>query len=121
MSYMEKKTHKRQTTIITLSDQNTKEIQDIRDQKEKMLAAYEEKKAKLRAIMLDKEAALAKTKQELDDLAEYKVHKKIFVLYHLNEMHVVCCRRYHRQEVVCTTFIKLQLRITSIFLSIEQI
>ena len=103
---MEKKTHKRQTTIITQSDQNTKEIQDIRDQKEKMLAAYEEKKAKLRAIMLDKEAALAKTKQELDDLAEYKVHKKIFVLYHLNEMHVVCCTRYHRQEVVCATFIK---------------
>lgn len=75
MSYMEKKTHKRQTTIVTLSDQNTKEIQDIRDQKEKMLAAYEEKKAKLRAIMLEKEAALSKTKQELDDLAEYKVWK----------------------------------------------
>lgn len=73
MSYMEKKTHKRQTTIVTLSDQNTKEIQDIREQKEKMLAGYEEKKAKLRAIMLEKEAALAKTKSELDDLAEYKV------------------------------------------------
>ena len=71
---MEKKTHKRQTSIVTLSDQNTKEIQDIRDQKERMLASYEEKKAKLRAIMLEKEAALAKLKQELDDLAEYKVH-----------------------------------------------
>lgn len=73
MSYMERKTHKRQTTIVTLSDQNTKEIQDIREQKEKMLASYEEKKAKLRAIMLDKEATLAKTKQELEDLAEYRV------------------------------------------------
>lgn len=70
---MERKTHKRQTTIVTLSDQNTKEIQDIREQKEHMLASYEEKKAKLRAIMLDKEASLAKTKQELEDLSQYKV------------------------------------------------
>ena len=73
MSYMEKKTHKRQTSIVTLSDQNTKEIQDIRDQKEKMLAAYEEKKSKLRAIMMEKEAALGKLKGELDELNEYKV------------------------------------------------
>lgn len=73
MSYMERKTHKRQTSIITLSDQNTKEIQDIREQKERLLASYEEKKAKLRAIMLDKEAALAKTKEELEELAQYKV------------------------------------------------
>jgi len=73
MSYMEQKTHQRQTMIVTLSDQNTKEIQDIRDQKNAMLAAYEEKKAKLRAILLEKETALAKIKQELDDLAEYKV------------------------------------------------
>jgi len=70
MSYMEKKTHKRQTSIITLSDQNTKEIQDIRDQQERML-----KKSKLRAIMLEKEAALAKIKQELDDLGDYKVYR----------------------------------------------
>jgi len=75
MSYMEKKTHKRQTSIITLSDQNTKEIQDIRDQQERMLATYEEKKSKLRAIMLEKEAALAKIKQELDDLGDYKVYR----------------------------------------------
>lgn len=78
MSYMEKKTHKRQTTIVTLSDQNAKEIQDIHTQKERMLAGYEEKKAKFRAIMLEKEAALAKIKQELDELAGYKVRSQIF-------------------------------------------
>ena len=44
MSYMEKKTNRRQTTIVSLSDQNQKEIQDIRDQKQQMLEAYEEKK-----------------------------------------------------------------------------
>ena len=45
MSYMEKKTSKRQTTIISLSDQNQKQIQDIRDEKKQMLDEYEEKKA----------------------------------------------------------------------------
>ena len=44
MSYMEKKTNRRQTTIVSLSDQNQKKIQDIRDQKQQMLEAYEEKK-----------------------------------------------------------------------------
>ena len=45
MSYMEKKTNKRQTTVISLSDQNRKEIQDLQDEKQKMLDQYEEKKA----------------------------------------------------------------------------
>ena len=45
MSYMEKKTNKRQTTIISLSDYNAKEIQDIKDAKAKLLAEFEEKKS----------------------------------------------------------------------------
>ena len=45
MSYMEKKTNKRQTTIISLSDQNQKEINDIKEEKRMMLEEYEEKKA----------------------------------------------------------------------------
>ncbi|XP_002738993.1 coiled-coil domain-containing protein 166-like [Saccoglossus kowalevskii] len=72
MSYMSKKTHKRQTTIITLTDQNQKEIEDINKQKEEMLKEYEEKKQALRNILLEKEAELAKTKKELDDLEEFK-------------------------------------------------
>lgn len=72
MSYMEKKTSKRQTTIISLSDQNSKEIQDIKKEKENMLKQYEEKKAALRAILLEKENMLSRTKQELEDLQEYK-------------------------------------------------
>ena len=42
---MEKKTSKRQTTIISLSDQNQKEIQDIKTEKQDMLDEYEAKKA----------------------------------------------------------------------------
>ncbi|XP_070581050.1 coiled-coil domain-containing protein 166-like [Ptychodera flava] len=72
MSYMAKKTHKRQTTIITLTDQNQKEIEDINKQREEMLKSYEGKKQELRIILMEKEAALAKTRRELDELDEYK-------------------------------------------------
>ena len=41
---MAKKTQKRQTTIVSLSDRNQKELQDIRDQKEQILKEYEDKK-----------------------------------------------------------------------------
>ena len=44
MSYMSKKTQKRQTTIISLSDRNQKELENIKDQKEKITKDYTEKK-----------------------------------------------------------------------------
>ena len=43
MSYMEKKTTKRQTTIITLSDHNKQEIRNIELQKEIMEEDFDEK------------------------------------------------------------------------------
>jgi len=72
MSYMDKKTSKRQTTIISLSDHNQKEINDIRDQKRIMLEDYDKKKNSLRAILMEKENLMSKTRQELDDLQEFK-------------------------------------------------
>lgn len=44
MSYMSKKTQKRQTTIISLSDRNQQEIKDINEQKEQLLKDFEQKK-----------------------------------------------------------------------------
>ena len=44
MNYMQKKTSRRQTTIITLSDQNQKEIYDMMQDKQDMLDEYEDKK-----------------------------------------------------------------------------
>ena len=45
MAYMSKKANMRQNSIITLSDQNKKEIEDINKQKEQMIKAFEEKKS----------------------------------------------------------------------------
>jgi hypothetical protein len=44
MNYMSKKTNLRQTTIITLSDQNKKELDDIKIKKENMLVDFETRK-----------------------------------------------------------------------------
>ena len=44
MNYMQKKTSRRQTTIITLSDQNQKEIYDLMQSKQRMLSEFEDKK-----------------------------------------------------------------------------
>nr|XP_039265015.1 coiled-coil domain-containing protein 166-like [Styela clava] len=72
MSYMAKKTHKRQTTIVSLSDQNQKELEKINSQKEQMLSDYEEKKNKLKATLLEKESLLTKARKEFQDLGEYR-------------------------------------------------
>ena len=45
MSYMSKKASMRQNSIVTLSDQNKKEIEDISKQKEEMVKIFEEKRA----------------------------------------------------------------------------
>ncbi|XP_013078840.2 basal body-orientation factor 1-like [Biomphalaria glabrata] len=72
MSYMEKKTSKRQTTIITLSDHNREEIKNIQIQKRKMEEDFDKKKKALENILLEKQHLLEKTHQELNDLQEYK-------------------------------------------------
>lgn len=72
MSYMAKKTHKRQTMIVSLSDQNQKELNDIKLQMQQLLADYEEKKNALKATLLDKESQLTKARTEFHELAEYR-------------------------------------------------
>ncbi|ELU12619.1 hypothetical protein CAPTEDRAFT_218925 [Capitella teleta] len=100
MSYMEKKTNKRQITIISLSDHNQKEINDIREQKRQMLEDYEHKKTNLRSILMEKENMLAKTKQELDDLREFKTlqHEQVGRIKEL-EKEVMVMRGHHSDTI----------------------
>lgn len=72
MSYMEKKTSKRQTSIVTLSDHNKQEIRNIQLQRQVMEEEFDEKKKALEALLLEKQHLLEKTNQELNDLQEYK-------------------------------------------------
>ncbi|ESO82029.1 hypothetical protein LOTGIDRAFT_135547, partial [Lottia gigantea] len=72
MSYIEKKTSKRQTTIITLSDHNKQQIQNIKLEKQLMEQEYDDKKQALEGMLLEKQHLLEKTNQELLELQEYK-------------------------------------------------
>jgi len=72
MSYMEKKTSKRQTTIITLSDHNKQEIRNIQLQRQNMEEDFDDKKKSLENLLLEKQHLLERTNQELGDLQEYK-------------------------------------------------
>jgi hypothetical protein len=72
MSYMNKKASMRQNSIITLSDQNRKEIEEIQYQKEKMIKDFEEKKQILKQALIEKQHALTKLNKELENMDEFK-------------------------------------------------
>lgn len=73
MAYMEKKANKRQTAIISLSDQHQKELEDLKTEQRQMTEDFEKKKEALMETLLVKENILAKVNRELDELHEYKV------------------------------------------------
>lgn len=72
MSYMNKKASMRQNSIITLSDQNRKEIEEIQSQKEKVIKDFEEKKEMLKLALIEKQHSLTKINKELENMNEFK-------------------------------------------------
>jgi len=44
MTYMEKKTNKRQMAVVSLSDYNQKQIQDLQQEQKDMTAQFEKRK-----------------------------------------------------------------------------
>lgn len=100
MSYMDKKTSKRQTTIISLSDQNQKQINTLKEQKKDMLEKYQKDREELSTTLLEKECQLKKIRGELKDLNEYedlqkKQQNKIKEL----EKKVMHMRGKHSEEI----------------------
>ncbi|XP_062305140.1 basal body-orientation factor 1 [Osmerus eperlanus] len=72
MSYMSKRTHKRQTAIVTLSDQNHAELEALKKQREEALAMYQEQANDLRKEILERENELALLNMEIAELREFK-------------------------------------------------
>uniref|UniRef100_H3B5N6 Coiled-coil domain containing 166 n=1 Tax=Latimeria chalumnae TaxID=7897 RepID=H3B5N6_LATCH len=73
MTYMSKRNRRRQNAIITLSDQNQRDLEGIQKQKEEILVHYKEKKKELKTQLLEKENELARMHKETQDLDEYKM------------------------------------------------
>eukprot|EP00795_Rhopilema_esculentum_P009033 gene9033-16676_t len=76
MSYMTKKTQKRQSAIVSLSDRNADEIKQTNNHKAQMLKNYDDQKAALQEEILAKEAELDSAKRDLESLKEYQVLQK---------------------------------------------
>ncbi|MBN3307165.1 CC166 protein, partial [Amia calva] len=72
MSYMSKKTQKRENAIVTLSDQNNTELKKLRTQKEELLEKHREQTSELKRQILQKEKELSVVNLEIADLWEYK-------------------------------------------------
>jgi hypothetical protein len=84
---MTKKTHLRQTQIITLGDYNQQQIHDINRDKENMIKEYQQKKEgkysvteysktiliELRLQLIRKQQLLDQAKHDLEAMNKYKV------------------------------------------------
>lgn len=73
LTYVSKKSQKRQAAVISLSDRNTEKIHEIQAKKEEAIYDYDKQKEELSNIILNKEAELTNIRNELSDLHEYQV------------------------------------------------
>jgi len=73
LTYVSKKSQKRQAAVISLSDRNTEKIQEIQTKKEEAINDYAKEREELSEVILKKEAELTNIRNELSDLHEYQV------------------------------------------------
>ncbi|XP_070977399.1 coiled-coil domain-containing protein 166 [Oncorhynchus clarkii lewisi] len=72
ISYMSKRTQKRQSAIVTLSDQNHQALEALKRQREENLDKYQEQANDLKKEILEKENELALLNIEIAELREFK-------------------------------------------------
>jgi hypothetical protein len=73
MTFMSKKAASRQNAIITLSDHNKQEIEDLKREKENIIKEFEAKKLALQNNLINKQNMLNSVRAEIEEMAEYKV------------------------------------------------
>lgn len=76
MTFMSKKAASRQNAIITLSDHNKQEIEDLKKQKEELIKDFESKKLALQTNLITKQHLLNGVRAEIEEMAEYKELKQ---------------------------------------------
>ncbi|MEE6523130.1 hypothetical protein FKM82_021865 [Ascaphus truei] len=72
LSYMSKRSQRRQDAIVSLSDQNQRELEEIRRQKEELESRFQEEEEQLRGQLLQREAQLGQVKKEIEELQPMK-------------------------------------------------
>jgi hypothetical protein len=111
MNFMSKKANMRQNSIITLSDQNKQEIQDLKEQKETIMKEFETKKQSivkykkfrtflqltkllfkkkdLQNNLIAKQNLVNKVRQEIEEMSQFKVKFSNFFLYKIVNLYFV--------------------------------
>ncbi|XP_072263421.1 coiled-coil domain-containing protein 166-like [Pyxicephalus adspersus] len=99
--YMGKRSQRRQDAIISLNDQNTRELAEIRRQKEELEASFQQEEKKLRDQLLQRETELANLRRELKELEPMRELQKeqISLIKHL-ESEVMASRGKHAEALL---------------------
>uniref|UniRef100_A0A8C5QBQ1 DUF4515 domain-containing protein n=1 Tax=Leptobrachium leishanense TaxID=445787 RepID=A0A8C5QBQ1_9ANUR len=101
MSYMNKRSQRRQDNIISLSDQNLKQLEDMRLQKKELEVRFQEEEAKLREQILQRESNQAKLSGEIHHLMPMKELQSEQLL-HIKELieEVMATRGRHAEALL---------------------
>lgn len=97
---MAKRSEKTQNQIISLSDQNQKQLDEIRKGKEKIMADFESQKQDMRMTQIEKETELVQINKEIESLNEYKELREL-QLNRIKELdeEVMDARAQHSQNL----------------------
>ncbi|KAM8953336.1 coiled-coil domain-containing protein 166-like [Pelodytes ibericus] len=76
MSYMTKRSQRRQDAIVSLSDLNQRELEEISEEKKKLESQFQEEEDKLREQLLQREKELANLNREIEELGPMKELKR---------------------------------------------
>ncbi|XP_054841930.1 coiled-coil domain-containing protein 166 [Eublepharis macularius] len=72
LSYLNKRTLRCQTAIVTLNDQNRSDLAQVRKQKEQMTSQYADKEKEVRSQLMEMETKYSLMNREVDELQPFK-------------------------------------------------
>ncbi|XP_018430564.1 PREDICTED: coiled-coil domain-containing protein 166 [Nanorana parkeri] len=99
--YMGRRSQRRQDAIISLNDQNTRELEDLRRQKEELEAVLGGEEETLRGQLLQREAELAALRRELKEAEPMKeVQREQMSLIRRLEAEVMTSRGKHAHSLL---------------------
>ncbi|XP_053316527.1 coiled-coil domain-containing protein 166-like [Spea bombifrons] len=111
LSYMKKRSQRRQDAIVSLSDQNQRELQDIQQQKGELQSRLDAEEAELREQLLQRERELARLTREIGELrpARELQTEQISLIKELQDQ-VMAARGRHAQALLAVQAAFLQER-----------
>ncbi|KAG8430576.1 hypothetical protein GDO86_020360 [Hymenochirus boettgeri] len=101
LSYMSKRSQRGEDVIVSLSDQNQRDLEDINKQKTELESKYQMEEDQLKEKLLQRESELAKVMKELEELQPMKElqRKQLLQIKELEE-EVMATRGRHAEAML---------------------